>query len=200
MKSRCGGEEGAEVSTGVLALGKLDQDEQQVVAGQPGGRNDAEDAQGEEGTEFIHTDAAMAAESVQCPRKGGVTAGAGVPGVPNVDAPCGGVQFQVVDVGAGAGGQGQPEGTRVHVGLVPGNEPAAQGHEVPEQVRGFARDGVATGELEVEPAQRVGDVGFGGVPCVSPVGQSRSGFKVWRTLSMVAATFSVSGRPLAVTV
>src|SRR5690349_763967 len=52
MKSRRGGEEGAEVSTGVLALGKLDQDEQEVVAGQPGGWNDAEDAQGEEGTEF----------------------------------------------------------------------------------------------------------------------------------------------------
>ncbi|MFI9626924.1 hypothetical protein [Streptomyces sp. NPDC052042] len=65
--------------------------------------------------------------------------------------------------GRDSGGRARRRVRGVHVGLVAGDEPAAQGHQVPEQVGGLAHRGVAAGEFEVEPAQRVGDVGFRGV-------------------------------------
>lgn len=47
-----------------LALGEFDQDEQEVVSGQPGGRDDAEAAQGEKGVDLLQAAAVLSAETV----------------------------------------------------------------------------------------------------------------------------------------
>uniref|UniRef100_A0AAU2K1J7 Uncharacterized protein n=1 Tax=Streptomyces sp. NBC_00049 TaxID=2903617 RepID=A0AAU2K1J7_9ACTN len=129
----------------------------------PGSRDDPEDPQGEERADPLQTAAVLTAKSAQGPGDGRTTTGAGVPEVPDVDVPPALVQLQVLDARAREWRQCEAEGAGVHIGLVAGDEPAAQCQQVPEQVGGLARSGVASGEFEVEPAQRVGDVGLCGV-------------------------------------
>lgn len=108
-------EEGVERRVRVLALSELDQEEQEVVSGQPGGRDDANDAQGEGGADLFHAAAVLSAETTQgtCEGHGGLGR---CPGVPDVNVPAALAQFQVFEARAGQRRQGEAEDARVHVG------------------------------------------------------------------------------------